>query len=170
MAKRTRYGKQPQEQGQAQGRTEAQDTGLQQRIAEIPLPPSAGMQGQGMTQGIPSQAAPAQGMQTQGQSAAEMPQTQTSGALAQPAAPAMTGAERYMQHPAGSAIGPEQVKRARQKLQRYKTGKLSVDRRVRASQQWWKLRNWEQQAVETGKVPGELGPTTNRQPASAERF
>ena len=72
-----------------------------------------------------------------------------------------------MQHPAGSTIGPEQVKRARQKLQRYKAGKLSVDRRVRASQQWWKLRNWEQQAVETGKVPGELGPTTNRQPASA---
>lgn len=167
MAGRTRYGKQPQEQGQAQGRTETQDTGLRQRIAEIPLPPSAGMQGQGMTQGIPAQAAPAQGMQTQGQSAAEMPQTQTSGALAQPAAPAMTGAERYMQHPAGSVIGPEQVKRARQKLQRYKGGKQSVDRRVRASQQWWKLRNWEQQAVETGKVPGELGPTTNRQPASA---
>lgn len=65
------------------------------------------------------------------------------------------------------AVGVEEIKRARQKLERYRAGKLSVDRRVRASQQWWKLRNWEEAAVVEGKTPGEMGTTTARKPASA---
>lgn len=65
------------------------------------------------------------------------------------------------------AVGVEEIKRARQKLERYRAGKLSVDRRVRASQQWWKLRNWEEAAVVEGKTPSEMGTTIERKPASA---
>lgn len=75
--------------------------------------------------------------------------------------------DRRMMHPAGSAIGKEEVRRMWQKFRRYKEGKLSVERRVRSSQQWWKLRNWEEMGVEEGKSKGQLGPTGDRQPASA---
>lgn len=47
-------------------------------------------------------------------------------------------------NPLPPAIGTEQLREAMRRLRKYKTGKSSVERRVVASQQWWKLRNWEQ--------------------------
>lgn len=47
-------------------------------------------------------------------------------------------------------IGPEDLRRADQLLLNYKNGKHSVDRRIIASQEWWKLRNWQQIEAERG--------------------
>ena len=38
-------------------------------------------------------------------------------------------------------IGPEQLKRFTQVLERYKAGKSQTERRILASENWWKLRN-----------------------------
>lgn len=47
--------------------------------------------------------------------------------------------------PEAQAIGPEQVRRLTETLQRYKAGKSATERRILSSEQWWKLRNsWEE--------------------------
>ena len=47
--------------------------------------------------------------------------------------------------PEAKAIGPEQVRRLTETLQRYKAGKAATERRILSSEQWWKLRNsWEE--------------------------
>ena len=40
-------------------------------------------------------------------------------------------------------IGAEQLRKARMELMRYKAGKASLDQRIIASEQWWKMRHWE---------------------------
>ena len=45
----------------------------------------------------------------------------------------------------------DRIREAAQTLRRYKTGKASVERRIQSAQQWWKLKNWEQQEKETGR-------------------
>lgn len=47
----------------------------------------------------------------------------------------MTGAKR---------VGEDQIRKARETLRKYKSGKASVERRIIEAQQWWKLRNWQQ--------------------------
>lgn len=42
------------------------------------------------------------------------------------------------------AIGKRELRDAMQRLRKYKNGKSSVERRIIESQQWWKLRNWEE--------------------------
>lgn len=50
----------------------------------------------------------------------------------------------------GSAITKEMLKKATDTLAKYKAGKKSVEDRIIAAQQWWKLRNWEQITANTG--------------------
>lgn len=50
--------------------------------------------------------------------------------------------------PEAKAIGEEQLKKFNDILQKYKAGKSSLDRRIIAAEQWWKLRNWEQHKTE----------------------
>lgn len=53
------------------------------------------------------------------------------------------------------AIGPEQVRRLTEILQRYKAGKAATERRILSSEQWWKLRNsWEERDKATMASPG----------------
>lgn len=53
------------------------------------------------------------------------------------------------------AIGPEQVRRLTEILQRYKAGKAATERRILSSEQWWKLRNsWEERDRATMASPG----------------
>ena len=40
-----------------------------------------------------------------------------------------------------NAVGPEQIKKLTQILQKYKAGKAKTEARIRASENWWKLRN-----------------------------
>ena len=47
------------------------------------------------------------------------------------------------------AIGAEEIKGFLKVLQKYKTGKAATDRRIIASEQWWKLRNTEEEKKET---------------------
>lgn len=47
------------------------------------------------------------------------------------------------------AIGPDEIKKFIKILQTYKTGKSATDRRIIASEQWWKLRNTEEEQKET---------------------
>ena len=56
----------------------------------------------------------------------------------------------------GPAIGPNEIKKFMKILQNYKTGKSATDRRIIASEQWWKLRNTveEQKETEIGKDGG----------------
>lgn len=56
----------------------------------------------------------------------------------------------------GPAIGPEQLKKFVQVLQKYKTGKANTDSRIIAAENWWKLRNTmeEQKETEVGKDGG----------------
>jgi len=50
---------------------------------------------------------------------------------------------------AGPAIGPNEIKKFMKILQNYKSGKSATDRRIIASEQWWKLRNTEEEQKET---------------------
>lgn len=54
------------------------------------------------------------------------------------------------------AIGPEQLMRFMQILQKYKTGKSQTENRIVASENWWKLRNTaeEQKKTNVGKDGG----------------
>lgn len=58
--------------------------------------------------------------------------------------------------PTMQAIGPEQVKKFTQILQKYKSGKAQTEQRIIASEDWWKLRNTrqEQRKTELGKDGG----------------
>lgn len=57
--------------------------------------------------------------------------------------------------PEAQAIGPEQVRRLTETLQRYKAGKAATERRILSSEQWWKLRNsWEERDKATMASPG----------------
>ena len=47
------------------------------------------------------------------------------------------------------AIGAEQIQGFLKVLQKYKTGKAATDRRIVATEQWWKLRNTEEEKKET---------------------
>ena len=47
------------------------------------------------------------------------------------------------------AIGAEEIKGFLKVLQKYKTGKAATDRRIIAAEQWWKLRNTEEEKKET---------------------
>ena len=60
--------------------------------------------------------------------------------------------EQAMQ-PQVQAIGPEQLQRFMQILQKYKAGKTQTEKRIVASENWWKLRNTqeEQQQTNVGK-------------------
>ena len=49
----------------------------------------------------------------------------------------------------GPAIGPNEIKKFMKVLQNYKSGKSATDRRIIASEQWWKLRNTEEEQKET---------------------
>lgn len=54
------------------------------------------------------------------------------------------------------AIGPEQLKKFTQVLQKYKAGKTQTDNRIVASENWWKLRNTseEQKVTNIGSDDG----------------
>ena len=46
-------------------------------------------------------------------------------------------------------IGPEEIKKFMKILQAYKTGKVATDKRIIASENWWKLRNTQEEQKET---------------------
>ena len=58
--------------------------------------------------------------------------------------------------PTVQAIGPEQLKKFMQILQKYKAGKSQTENRIIASENWWKLRNSieEQKTTSIGKDGG----------------
>lgn len=58
--------------------------------------------------------------------------------------------------PVAHAIGPEQLKKFIEVLQKYRTGKKKTDYRIIATENWWKLRNTqeEQKETEVGKDGG----------------
>lgn len=49
----------------------------------------------------------------------------------------------------GPTIGPNEIKKFMKILQTYKTGKANTDRRIIASENWWKIRNTEEEMKET---------------------
>ena len=50
----------------------------------------------------------------------------------------------------GKPIGKEQIQKASELLQKYKSGKRTVDDRIIRAQEWWKLRNWAMIEAERG--------------------
>lgn len=60
------------------------------------------------------------------------------------------------EQPAVQPIGSEQVKKFSGLLQKYKSGKVHTEQRILASENWWKLRNTqeEQKTTEVGKDGG----------------
>lgn len=48
------------------------------------------------------------------------------------------------------AIGKEQLKKFLQILEKYKNGKYSTEKRIVSSENWWKLRNEQEEAKDTG--------------------
>lgn len=50
----------------------------------------------------------------------------------------------------GGRIDKDAIVKANETLMRYRSGKQSIERRIIASQQWWKLRNWEMIELERG--------------------
>lgn len=53
----------------------------------------------------------------------------------------LMSANGAMQQPAQQAVDEKRLQEWNKKLTEYKTGKASVDRRVQAAEDWWKLRN-----------------------------
>ena len=54
------------------------------------------------------------------------------------------------QESAGGQIDKEAIIKAGEILMRYRSGKSSIEHRIIASQQWWKLRNWQMIELERG--------------------
>lgn len=65
-------------------------------------------------------------------------------------APMEDGRIEELLNPTGSVITKEMLKKATDTLHRYHDGKKSVEQRIIAAQEWWKLRNWEQIESEKG--------------------
>ncbi|MBR3963872.1 MAG: hypothetical protein IKJ80_00505 [Clostridia bacterium] len=59
-----------------------------------------------------------------------------------------------------AVIGAEQCRKFTEILQKYKAGKAQTESRILASEQWWKLRNAEEEKKETGQ--GKDGGFTSR--------
>lgn len=57
--------------------------------------------------------------------------------------------ELEMYEVSAPVVGAEEIKGFLKVLQKYKTGKAATDRRIIASEQWWKLRNTEEEKKET---------------------
>ena len=62
--------------------------------------------------------------------------------------------------PAVQAIGPEQLRKFVQILEKYKSGKSQTENRIVASENWWKLRNTQEEQKETNV--GKDGGFTSR--------
>lgn len=58
----------------------------------------------------------------------------------------------------GGPIGKDEIRRAREILQKYKTGKANLERRIIENEQWWKLRHWEQ--IRGNQPQREIEPTS----------
>ena len=71
---------------------------------------------------------------------------------------AETGAAAVGQEDASPVIGPEQVREAQQILMDYKDGKQSLEERVVANEQWFKLRHWEY--IRTTDSPDQVEPVS----------
>lgn len=112
---------------------EAQPMTRQQAAKPVNQQPEAMKPGvEPMTQGVP-------GMQQKGASQPEQPETQ-----------------------ARPPIGVEELEKATARLLRYQRGKASLDRRIVANEEWWKLRHWRQLNARFGKKEEE-----QLEPASA---
>ena len=66
-----------------------------------------------------------------------------------PTAAPMAAATPLETMPTVQAIGPEQVKKFTQFLEKYKAGKARTEQRILASENWWKLRNSMEEQKET---------------------
>ena len=56
----------------------------------------------------------------------------------------LSSARRGELEAGGRIMNAERLNKATETLLKYKAGKASVNRRVIAAQEWWKLKNWEQ--------------------------
>ena len=54
-----------------------------------------------------------------------------------------------------TVIGENQIKDAQQRLEKYKTGKANLDKKIIENEQFWKLRNWD-----GGDTKEEVKPTS----------
>lgn len=59
------------------------------------------------------------------------------------------GQQMEMMMPAALPIGPEQLQKFTQILEKYKSGKAVTEKRIVASENWWKLRNTAEEQKET---------------------
>ena len=59
------------------------------------------------------------------------------------------------------AVGKEQIARAENLLKKYKAGKAHLERQIIESQQWWKLRNWDEERKERGVEPASASVESN---------
>lgn len=76
-------------------------------------------------------------------------------------AESMISGNMGMNRPMLNVVTKEMLMKAQTDLMMYRSGKASVERRVIAAQQWWKLRNAEMQAIERGiKGPQEIQSAT----------
>lgn len=62
-------------------------------------------------------------------------------------------------------IGADEVREATARLQHYKAGKATLDERITANEEWWRLRHWEQITAQRGEKSRE-----EAHPASAWLF
>ena len=66
----------------------------------------------------------------------------------EPFAPKSQPGEIKMKNPSQEtelkAIGKKQIDEAIQILKKYKEGKINLEKKIIANEQWWKLRHWEQ--------------------------
>lgn len=58
-------------------------------------------------------------------------------------------------------IGVEELEKATARLQRYQRGKATLDRRIVANEEWWKLRHWRQLHAQMGKKEEEQPEPTS---------
>ena len=56
----------------------------------------------------------------------------------------------------GQIIGPEQVKNFTKVLEKYKAGKVNTERRILASENWWKLRNTTEESKDKKVKDGDF--------------
>ena len=77
-----------------------------------------------------------------------------------PPLPGMNGAQEAEEFRPRKGITEEDLQKARQTLNKYRAGKASVERRVIAAEEWWKLRQWRDQAMAGAGNPEDPRPAS----------
>ena len=142
---------------QDEGRNGATSAGVTSSALRAPSPRGEGLVGApgGLPPMMPPTMPPMGGGATSSALRAPSPEGEGFGGV--PAEMPMVGNLDALRGPVqAQAIGPEELRKARERLKRYMNAKASLDQRITDDEDWWRLRHWEHIREKYGDKRGEI--------------